>query len=181
MTRVSRTTLNDCLIIEPEIFTDERGLFLETYQNLQYKKLLGINLDFVQDNFSHSIFGTLRGLHFQKTKPQGKLVRVTRGSILDVAVDLRRDSPSFGEYFSIELNDKLHQQLWVPPGFAHGFLVLSDEADVAYKCTNYFYPEDEGSIIWNDQNLNINWPKNIQILISKKDSQAQTFLQFCQE
>jgi dTDP-4-dehydrorhamnose 3,5-epimerase len=156
-------------------------LFLETYQNLQYKKLLGINLDFVQDNFSHSIFGTLRGLHFQKTKPQGKLVRVTRGSILDVAVDLRRDSPSFGEYFSIELNDKLHQQLWVPPGFAHGFLVLSDEADVAYKCTNYFYPEDEGSIIWNDQNLNINWPKNIQILISKKDSQAQTFLQFCQE
>ena len=169
------------MIIEPKVFGDERGFFLETFQAERYFELVGITLPFVQDNHSRSSKGVLRGLHFQKTKPQGKLVRVVKGEVYDVAVDIRQGSSTFGEWEAIILSEENKTQFWVPPGFAHGFLVLSDEADVAYKCTNYYYPEDEGSIIWNDQNLNINWPKNIQILISKKDSQAQTFLQFCQE
>ena len=133
-----KTILNDCIVIEPDVHHDERGVFLETYQSLRYKEIANINLDFVQDNLSHSLYGTLRGLHFQKTKPQGKLISVIRGSILDVAVDLRKESSSYAKHIVVELNDQNKKQLWVPPRFAHGFLVISEDADVSYKCTDYY-------------------------------------------
>jgi len=173
--KIKKTNLEGCVIIQPEIFHDERGFFLETFQSNRYLKSAGLNYQFVQDNFSRSKKGTLRGLHFQKNYPQGKLVRVVHGLILDVAVDLRSTSKTFGQHIAVELDDKLHQQLWVPPGFAHGFLVLSDYANVEYKCTDYYYPNDEVSIIWNDPTLDIKWPKNIQKIVSQKDSLAETF------
>lgn len=169
--KIIKTKLKDCVIIEPEVFGDERGFFLETFQVERYANIAGINMPFVQDNHSRSSKHVLRGLHFQKTKPQGKLVRVVRGEVYDVAVDLRKDSISFGQWESIILSEKNKRQFWVPPGFAHGFLVLSDTADFEYKCTDYYDPSDEGSILWNDHHLNILWPINNPIL-SNKDSKA---------
>lgn len=172
---VIKTSLNDCVIIEPEVYGDERGFFLETFHSSGYKKLAGINLPFVQDNHSRSSKKVLRGLHFQKKKPQGKLVRVVRGKVFDVAVDIRRDSITFGKWEGVILSEENKKQLWVPPGFAHGFLVLSDIADFEYKCTDYYDPSDEGSILWNDPDLDIKWPLNHPIL-SNKDSKASKLI-----
>ena len=168
--KVVNTPLEGCLIIEPDVFGDDRGFF-ETYQSDRYKKDAGIDFNFVQDNHSRSSFGILRGLHFQKTKPQGKLVRVVTGEVFDVVVDIRKQSKTFGKWIGITINDSNKKQLWVPPGFAHGFQVLSEYADFEYKCTDYYDPDDEGIIHWNDPTLNISWPINDPV-VSKKDSQA---------
>lgn len=169
---VIKTKLQHCVIIEPEVFGDERGFFLETFQADRYADLAKITLDFVQDNHSRSSKGVLRGLHFQKTRPQGKLVRVVKGEVYDVAVDIRQDSPTFGKWEAVILSEENKKQFWVPPGFAHGFLVLSDIADFEYKCTDYYDPSDEGSILWNDPELNIPWPIENPNL-SAKDKSAQ--------
>ena len=168
---VIKTKLNDCVIIEPKVFGDERGFFLETFQADRYAELAGITLSFVQDNHSRSSKGVLRGLHFQKTKPQGKLVRVVRGEVYDVAVDIRVGSPTYGQWEAVILSEDNKTQFWVPPGFAHGFLVLSDTADFEYKCTDYHDATDEGSIRWNDPDLDIRWPLSLPRL-SDKDKNA---------
>ena len=168
---VIKTKLKDCVIIKPTVFDDERGFFLETFQADRYADLAGITLPFVQDNHSHSSKGVLRGLHFQKTKPQGKLVRVVRGEVFDVAVDIRQGSASYGQWEAVILSEINKTQFWVPPGFAHGFVVLSETADFEYKCTDYYDPLDEGSLLWNDADLNIPWPiKNPEL--SEKDAKA---------
>ncbi len=169
--KIIKSELKGCLLIEPQVFGDERGFFLETYQYAKYSNLAGITLPFVQDNHSRSSMGVLRGLHFQKTKPQGKLVRVTRGEVYDVAVDIRQGSPTFGQWEAAILSDKNKIQFWVPPGFAHGFVVLSDSADLEYKCTDYYEPSDEGCILWNDPDLDIPWPIGNPTL-SDKDARA---------
>ena len=167
---VVKTKLHDCVIIEPKVFGDERGFFLETFQAERYACLVGITLPFVQDNHSRSARGVLRGLHFQKTKPQGKLVRVVRGEVYDVAVDIRKGSATFGEWEGVILSEENKKQFWVPPGFAHGFVVLSDTADFEYKCTDYYDPSDEGSILWSDSDLNIPWPIANPVLSTKDES-----------
>jgi dTDP-4-dehydrorhamnose 3,5-epimerase len=164
---IIKTKLQDCMIIEPKIFDDKRGFFLETFQTSRYADLAGIILPFVQDNHSRSSRGVLRGLHFQKTKPQGKLVRVVRGEVYDVAVDIRRDSNTFGQWEAVILSEDNKKQVWVPPGFAHGFVTLSDIADFEYKCTDYYNPEDEVSILWSDPSLDIAWPVENPILCDK--------------
>jgi dTDP-4-dehydrorhamnose 3,5-epimerase len=170
---VVKTRLQGCIIIEPDVFGDERGFFLETFQVERYANLAGIDLPFVQDNYSRSSKGVLRGLHFQKTKPQGKLVRVVKGEVYDVAVDIRKGSNTFGYWEGVVLSEYNKRQFWVPPDFAHGFLVLSETADFEYKCTDYYDPSDEGVIAWNDKNLDISWPIENPIL-SDKDSRALT-------
>jgi len=169
--KVIKTKLQDCVIIEPRLFGDERGFFLETFQATRYRELAGIKQDFVQDNYSRSTKGVLRGLHFQKNKPQGKLVRVVKGSVFDVAVDLRPNSKTFKYWQGVILSEQNKKQFWVPPGFAHGFVVISDTADFEYKCTDYYDPKDEGSIIWDDSDIGIDWPISKPIL-SEKDSSA---------
>ena len=168
---VIKTKLDDCVIIEPKVFGDERRFFLESFQAERYTSEAGITLPFVQDNHSRSSKSVLRGLHFQKTKPQGKLVRVVRGQVYDVAVDIRMGSPSYGQWEGLILSEENKTQLWVPPGFAHGFVVLSDTADFEYKCTDFYDPSDEGSILWNDSDLDISWPLDNPIL-SNKDASA---------
>ena len=155
--KVIETALPGVLIIEPKVFGDQRGFFLETFQAERYREA-GITQPFVQDNHSRSQKGVLRGLHFQRSRPQGKLVSVSRGSVYDVAVDINPESPTCGQFVGVELNDDNHRQFWVPPGYAHGFCVLSDTADFQYKCTDLYYPEDEGGLIWNDPEVNIPWP-----------------------
>ena len=170
--KVIKTKLKDCVVIEPKVYDDDRGFFLETFQASNYADLAGISLPFVQDNHSRSTKGVLRGLHFQKTKPQGKLVRVVRGEAYDVAVDIRNNSPTFGQWEGIILSEKNKTQFWIPPGFAHGFVALSDIVDFEYKCTDYYDPTDEDSLLWNDPDLNISWPyKNPKL--SEKDKKAQ--------
>lgn len=169
---VIETSLQDCVIIEPTIYGDERGFFLETFQTERYAEAAGIHAPFVQDNHSRSSIGVLRGLHFQKTKPQGKLVRVVRGEVFDVAVDIRKGSTTFGRWEGVILSENNKRQFWVPPGFAHGFLVLSEVADFEYKCTDYYDPSDEGCVLWNDPDLNIEWPLDNPVL-SPKDSNGQ--------
>jgi dTDP-4-dehydrorhamnose 3,5-epimerase len=168
---VIKTKLKDCVIIEPKVFGDERGFFLETFQSDRYADLAGISLPFVQDNHSRSSKGVLRGLHFQKTKPQGKLVRVVRGEVYDVAVDIRQGSPTYGQWEAVILSEENKTQFWVPPGFAHGFVVLSETADFEYKCTDFYDPSDEGSLLWSDTDLNIPWPIDNPKL-SEKDANA---------
>lgn len=168
---VIKTKLKDCVIIEPKVFGDQRGFFLETFQTNRYADLAGITMPFVQDNHSRSSKGVLRGLHFQKTKPQGKLVRVVQGEVYDVAVDIRQGSTTYGQWEAVILSEENKTQLWVPPGFAHGFLVLSETADFEYKCTDYYDPSDEGSILWSDHELNIPWPIENPNL-SEKDANA---------
>ncbi|EFX5373723.1 dTDP-4-dehydrorhamnose 3,5-epimerase, partial [Shigella flexneri] len=141
--------------------------FLEVYQKQRYQNLLNIEFDFVQDNYSRSSKNVLRGLHFQKTKPQGKLVRVVRGEVFDVAVDIRKESPNYGQWIGVLLSEMNKKQFWVPPGFAHGFVVLSEMADFEYKCTEYYDPEDECCLLWNDPELNIQWPLSNPILSDK--------------
>lgn len=172
--KVIDTAIADVKIIEPKVFGDARGFFLETFQTDRYRTEAGINLDFVQDNHSRSSKGVLRGLHFQKTKPQGKLVRVVRGAVFDVAVDIRRDSPTFGLWAGTELSEDNKRQLWVPPGMAHGFVVLSDVADFEYKCTDFYDPSDEGCLLWNDPEIGIDWAFD-KPLLSAKDKIGLTF------
>ena len=168
--KVVETRLPGVLIIEPKVFGDERGFFQETYHEQRYREM-GIKERFVQDNHSRSGKGVLRGLHYQLKHPQGKLVRVTHGEVYDVAVDIRQGSPTFGQWHGTILSDENHRQYYVPPGFAHGFLVLSESADFFYKCTDYYYPEDEGAVAWNDPTLAIEWPLT-EVSLSKKDSAA---------
>ena len=173
--KMLETVLPGVLIIEPKVFGDARGFFLESYQAERYRQL-GIAHTFVQDNHSRSARGVLRGLHFQRSRPQGKLVSVSRGSVYDVAVDINPASPTCGQFVAVELNDENHRQLWIPPGYAHGFCVLSDIADVQYKCTDYYIPEDEGGLLWNDPQVNIPWPIE-QPLLSAKDQRNPTLAQ----
>ena len=168
--KISHSKLKGCLIIEPRVFGDDRGFFLETFQAVRYKQEAGIDLPFVQDNHSRSARDVLRGLHFQKTKQQGKLVRVVRGEVYDVAVDIRKGSATFGEWEGVILSEDNKKQFWVPPGFAHGFVVLSDTADFEYKCTDYYDPSDEGSILWSDPDLDIPWPIANPVLSTKDES-----------
>lgn len=157
-------------VIEPTVFKDERGYFVETYNQNDMKEA-GLDMVFVQDNQSMSTRGVLRGLHFQKQFPQGKLVRVVRGKVFDVAVDLRSDSKTYGEWFGVELSAENMKQFYIPEGFAHGFLVLSDEAEFCYKCTDFYHPGDEGGLAWNDPEIGVEWPleEGVDLIISEKD------------
>ena len=157
---VRETSLPGVLVVEPTVFGDARGFFLERYHAARYAEA-GIAGSFVQDNHSRSRGGTLRGLHFQKRHPQGKLVEVARGAVYDVAVDLRPGSPTFGQWEGLTLSDADHRQLWVPPGFGHGFAVLTETADVLYKCTDVYRPDDEGGVAWDDPDLGIDWPLDV--------------------
>jgi dTDP-4-dehydrorhamnose 3,5-epimerase len=169
-----KTPIDGLLIIEPDVFDDDRGYFFETYSKLRYKKH-GIDVEFVQDNLSKSLFGTVRGLHYQVgDKAQGKLCQVIKGKVLDVAVDIRFESPTFGKYFGIELSGEDKKQFWIPPGFAHGFSVLTEEVLFSYKCTNYYSKKDERSILYNDPDLSIDWKVDYPI-ISKKDINGSFF------
>jgi dTDP-4-dehydrorhamnose 3,5-epimerase len=169
------TEIPDVLIIKPQVFTDERGYFFESYNREKFIAA-GIDVNFVQDNESKSMKGVLRGLHFQKPPfAQGKLVRVMRGAVLDVAVDLRADSPWYGKWAAIELTEHNKWMYWIPPGFAHGFLTLEDNTVFFYKCTNVYNKESEGSVRWNDPDLNINWGSGIQPVLSGKDQVAPLF------
>jgi len=170
--KIIQTKLKGCLIIEPQVYGDERGFFLETFQAERYYEA-GIEETFVQDNRSRSSQNVLRGLHFQKTKPQGKLVTVTNGEVFDVAVDLRPNSDTFGEYEAVLLSGENKLQFYIPPGFAHGFCVISKTADFQYKCSSYYDPTDEGGILWNDPSLNINWPVATPILSEKDQMQPK--------
>lgn len=174
LTRID-TKIPDLLIIEPRVFGDNRGYFLENFNRKDFKEI-GMDVDFVQDNMSRSTRGVLRGLHFQIRQTQGKLVKVTRGKVFDVGVDLRKGSPTFGQWEGIILDDEIHRMFYVPEGFAHGFLVLSETADFSYKCTDYYAPESEGGIIWNDPDIEIEWPLDgITPLLSAKDEILPTF------
>lgn len=156
--QVTPTALPGVLILEPRVFGDARGFFLESYNRRAFAQATGLDIDFVQDNHSRSRKGVLRGLHYQIRQPQGKLVRVVRGAVFDVAVDLRRGSPTFGQWAGVELSEDNQRQFWVPAGFAHGFVVLSDSADFLYKTTDYYAPEHERSVAWNDPAIGIDWP-----------------------
>jgi dTDP-4-dehydrorhamnose 3,5-epimerase len=155
---VTPTSINGVLIIEPKVFGDKRGWFTESFNAIDFSVATGLHIDFVQDNHSFSRKGTLRGMHYQLEKTQGKLVRVVSGSVFDVVVDLREQSPTFGKWFSLELSAQNHKQLWIPAGLAHGFLVLSDEAEFLYKTTDYYHPQSEVCLAWNDPTVNIQWP-----------------------
>lgn len=179
--QVITTTLAGVLILEPRVFGDARGFFMESYNRRSFAQATGLDLDFVQDNHSRSSKGVLRGLHYQLRQPQGKLVRVVRGAVFDVAVDIRRESPRFGGWVGVELSADNQRQLWVPPGFAHGFLVLSESAEFLYKTTDYYAPEHERSILWSDGDIGIDWPLAAhgleQPLLSAKDAQAVGLMQ----
>jgi len=166
-----KTSIEGVYVIEPTVFADERGYFMETYHKKEFDDN-GINVEFVQDNQSKSTKGVLRGLHFQYTQAQGKLVRAIKGEVFDVAVDLRKDSVTYGQYESVILSEDNKKQFYVPPGFAHGFLVLSDEAEFTYKCTDFYNGPDEGGIIWNDIDIGIEWPLDEdELILSEKDKQ----------
>ena len=171
---VTKTRVDGVLLIKPKVFGDERGYFVETYQKERYSEI-GITHTFVQDNHSMSRRGILRGLHYQTKHPQGKLVMVSLGAVLDVAVDIRLDSPTFGKWFGAILSQENQHQLWIPPGLAHGFLVLSDIAHFHYKCTDFYDPKNEASILWNDPELNIEWPFAEDVVLSQKDMNALSF------
>lgn len=174
--KITPTTIPDVLIIEPKVFGDARGFFLESW-NQQTFAAAGFDLNFVQDNHSRSAQGILRGLHYQIQRPQGKLVRVTQGEVLDVAVDMRQSSPHFGQWVGVHLSGDNHRMLWVPPGFAHGFLVLSPSADFLYKCTDFYFPEHDRSVRWDDADIGIHWPLSPgqAPLLSAKDAAALSF------
>ncbi len=172
--KATRLAIPEVVLIEPKVFGDARGFFFESFNQKAFNEATGTNHQFVQDNHSRSAKGVLRGLHYQIQQPQGKLVRVVRGAVFDVAVDIRKSSPTFGRWVGAELSEDNQHQLWVPPGFAHGFLVLSDMADFLYKTTDYYAPQYERSILWNDSDLNIDWPIGEPIL-SNKDRQGLKF------
>ncbi|OCZ65933.1 dTDP-4-dehydrorhamnose 3,5-epimerase [Achromobacter xylosoxidans] len=172
----TRLNIPEVVLFEPKVFGDDRGFFMESFNQEVFQQLTGLDVTFVQDNHSKSSKGVLRGLHYQLApKAQGKLVRVVRGAVFDVAVDIRRSSPTFGQWVGAELSETNHRQLWVPPGFAHGFLVLSDSAEFLYKTTDYYAPSLERCIIWNDAELAIDWPKGVEPRLSPKDEQGKRF------
>jgi dTDP-4-dehydrorhamnose 3,5-epimerase len=169
---VTPTALPEVLIIEPKVFGDERGFFMESFNAKAFEEATGVKRTFVQDNHSRSVRGVLRGLHYQIQHPQGKLVRVVAGEVFDVAVDLRKSSPNFGKWVGVTLSAENKRQLWVPEGFGHGFVVTSEYAEFLYKTTDYWYPEHERSLRWNDEHLNISWPDCGDLSLSGKDRQA---------
>ena len=170
--KVTPTALPEVLLLEPAVFGDDRGFFMESYNARRFREATGIEAEFVQDNHSRSVRGVLRGIHYQVVRPQGKLVRVAAGRVLDVAVDLRRSSPRFGRWVGVELSDRDHRQMWVPPGFGHAFLVLSDSADFLYKTTDYWDREHDRSLRWNDPALAIDWPLAGEPLLAARDAAA---------
>ena len=173
--KVVPTAIPDVLIFEPKVFGDERGFFMESFNQKVFDEAVGRHVDFVQDNHSRSSKGVLRGLHYQIQQPQGKLVRVTNGSVFDVAVDLRQSSPSFGRWVGVELSAENSRQLWVPEGFAHGFLVTSGSADFLYKTTDFYAPQFERSIVWNDAEIRIEWPElGSEPILAVKDANGAT-------
>ncbi len=171
--KATRLAIPDVFLLEPKVFGDSRGFFFESFNQQAFQQATGLDVAFVQDNHSRSARNVLRGLHYQIRQPQGKLVRVVRGSVFDVAVDVRKSSPTFGQWVGAELTEENHHQLWVPPGFAHGFVVLSDSADFLYKTTEYYAPEHERCILWNDPSLAITWPVKDQPVLSAKDQQGK--------
>ena len=173
--QIEKLSISDLVVIKPRIFGDERGFFFESYNAKRFEEATGWRPDFAQDNHSLSQKGVLRGLHYQlPPHAQGKLVRVIRGKVFDVGVDIRASSPTFGRWDGVELSAENKKQLWIPPGFAHGFLTLSEEAEVLYKATDFYAPECEASIIWNDEKIGIQWPSNIQPILSEKDKKANS-------
>lgn len=168
--KVTNCEIEGLYVIEPSVFQDKRGYFMEVYNQTEFKEV-GLDMTFVQDNESMSVKGVLRGLHFQKQFPQGKLVRVLKGSVYDVAVDIRPNSKTYGKWFGVELTEENKKQFYISEGFAHGFLVLSDEAIFSYKCTDFYHPEDEGGLLWNDSDIGIQWPisSDMELIISDKD------------
>lgn len=173
---VTATAIADVLLLEPRVFGDSRGFFLESYNAQVFADATGVQVDFVQDNHSRSQRHVLRGLHFQTENPQGKLVRVAAGEVFDVVVDIRRDSPTYGQWIGEHLSHTNHRQLWIPPGLAHGFLVLSESADFLYKTTAYYHPQSERCLAWNDPRLGISWPlAGAQALVSEKDAKGISF------
>ena len=170
-----KTDIPDVLIVEPMVFGDERGFFYESFNQKAWQEKTGLRTSFVQDNHSRSVKNVLRGLHYQIQQPQGKLVRVIRGAVFDVAVDIRRSSPSFGQWVGLELSAENKRMMWIPEGFAHGFLVLSDVAEFLYKTTDYWAPQYERTILWNDPDLAIVWPLQDQPILSAKDAQGKLF------
>ncbi|UUZ66963.1 dTDP-4-dehydrorhamnose 3,5-epimerase [Polaromonas sp. P2-4] len=172
--KVIPTAIAEVLLIEPKVFGDARGFFFESFNQQAFNEATGLNVHFVQDNHSRSAKGVLRGLHYQIQQPQGKLVRVVRGAVFDVAVDVRKSSPSLGKWVGVELTEDNYRQVWIPPGFAHGFLVLSDSADFLYKTTDYYAPQFERCIAWNDPALGIEWPIQTAPSLSIKDQAGVT-------
>ena len=170
---VTPTALPEVLILEPRVFGDARGFFFESFNQRDFAAVTGVDVTFVQDNHSRSSQGVLRGLHYQIQHPQGKLVRVSQGAVFDVVVDVRRSSPRFGQWVGVELSETNFKQLWIPPGFAHGFLVLSESAEFLYKTTDYWYPEHERSLLWNDADVGINWPLQGAPTLAAKDAGAK--------
>ncbi len=168
------TSLPEVLLLQPKVFSDARGFFFESFNAREFELATGLKREFVQDNHSRSIQGVLRGLHYQLKYPQGKLVRVTSGEVFDVAVDLRRSSPNFGKWAGVRLSAENKLQMWIPQGFAHGFLVLSDHAEFLYKTTDYWYSQHERSLIWNDPTVGINWPLSGVPLLAEKDASGKT-------
>ncbi len=175
--RVIPTPLKDCYIIDPVVYGDSRGFFFESFNQRKFNELVGANVNFVQDNHSKSVRGVLRGLHYQMDRPQGKLVRVAVGEVFDVAVDIRKSSPTFGKWHGEYLSAENKKQFWIPPGFAHGFIVLSESADFLYKTTDFYDPSSERCIIWNDSTLDIGWPYEVEPCLSKKDLNGLCFEQ----
>jgi len=173
---VIKTAIPEVLIIEPKVFGDDRGFFFESFNQAQFEEAVGRRVNFVQDNHSKSVKNVLRGLHYQIQQPQGKLVRVVQGAVLDVAVDIRKSSPTFGKHVLVELSSENKRQLWVPEGFAHGFLVISDTAEFLYKTTDFWAPVFERSIVWNDSDIGIEWPINVAPSLSSKDQLAKSLL-----
>ncbi len=167
------TKINDVLIIEPKVFGDARGFFYESFNQKKFNQLLGYEVNFVQDNHSRSVKNVLRGLHYQIQHPQGKLVRATHGAVLDVVVDMRKSSATFGQHVSVELSAENKRMLWIPPGLAHGFVVLSESAEFLYKTTDYWYPEHERSLLWNDATVGIDWALQSAPTVSAKDAQGK--------
>lgn len=172
--KVTPTSIPDVLIIEPRVFGDSRGFFFESFNQKNFSHATGLDIEFVQDNHSRSVKDVLRGLHYQIRQPQGKLVRVVRGAVFDVCVDIRKSSPTFGRWVGVELTEDNYRQMWVPPGFAHGFYVLSDSADFLYKTSDYYAPDLERSLAWNDPGVAISWPlgNGAQPIVSAKDMQG---------
>lgn len=169
------TAIPDVLMLQPKVFGDSRGFFFESFNEQDFAQATGLNVKFVQDNHSRSAKGVLRGLHYQLQQPQGKLVRVVRGAVFDVAVDIRRSSPTFCQWVGCELSEDNHRQLWIPPGFAHGFVVLSESADFLYKTTDYYAPAHERCIAWNDPDIGIEWPAGLEPQLSAKDMAGVPF------
>ena len=172
--KITPTAIPDVLIIEPKVFGDERGFFFESFNQAKFESVIGRQVNFVQDNHSKSVKNVLRGLHYQIQQPQGKLVRVVQGEVFDVAVDIRKSSPTFGKWVGEVLSADNKKQLWVPEGFAHGFVVLSEFAEFLYKTTDYYAPEFERSIVWNDPTIAVKWPISGEPTLSAKDQQAKT-------